>query len=69
MDWNSDEAGIAAAADRYVAEFFERELGRYRELVRAAKAHPENRNGSDKTWVERAMRNYQRHYRNARRVE
>jgi hypothetical protein len=39
----------------------------YLELVRRAASHPDNRPGADKTWVERAMREYQEHYRKASR--
>jgi hypothetical protein len=48
---------------------FLRRFDHYLDLVRMAQAHPDNRTGSDKTWVERAMREYHQHYRGAKRRE
>jgi hypothetical protein len=42
-------------------------LDHHRQLIRLVEAHPENRSGADKTWVELAMREYQEHYRKASR--
>ena len=38
----------------------------YLRLVEAVEAAPENRDGADKTWVERATEGYRAHYSKAR---
>jgi hypothetical protein len=45
------------------------ELTRYLALIDRVQSRPENQPGVDKTWVERAMRDYQQHYRRAKRLE
>jgi len=40
----------------------------YLHLVRACEALPENRSGSDKTWVEDCLRAFREHYARSRRV-
>jgi hypothetical protein len=39
----------------------------YLQAVKKLESLPENRSGADKTWVERAMRSWQRHYARAAR--
>jgi hypothetical protein len=38
-------------------------------LIGRVQSDPENRPCADKTWVDRAMRDYREHYRRAERVE
>ena len=45
-----------------MAEFLDRGFEAYLALVRRAAAHPENRRGADKTWVEQGMWDFQQHY-------
>ena len=52
-----------------IAEFLAHDFGRYLDLIRLAELHPANRCGADKTWVELAMSDYQRHYRSAKASE
>lgn len=40
----------------------------YMDRVRELESHPENQDGSDKTWVEKAMWECQMHYRRAEQV-
>ncbi len=58
--------------DRAVEELADRLLDRewedYLALVRKVEAHPENRPGADKSWIEQALTSYRRHYRQAVRV-
>jgi len=46
-----------------IAEFLAHGYAPYLDLVRSVERHPDNRDGADKSWVERAMRDYQQHYR------
>lgn len=50
------------AAEPSMAEFLDRGFEAYLALVRRAAAHPENRRGADKTWVEQGMWDFQQHY-------
>jgi hypothetical protein len=40
----------------------------YLRAVRLLDSRPENQDGADKTWVERAIREFRGHYARARRV-
>lgn len=40
----------------------------YLRAVKQVEALPENQDGADKTWVERAQREFREHYARARRV-
>ena len=42
---------------------------RYLRWVRVQESWPENQDGSDKTWVERSLREYRLHIENARLVD
>ena len=41
----------------------------YLRFVDRLERHPDNQDGADKTWVERAVAAYREHYRQARLVE
>ncbi len=59
---------LRARADAIKADFLENRWERYIEMVRRLEAHPENREGADKTWVARAREQYRQHFRNAARL-
>ncbi len=59
---------LRARADAIKADLLENRLERYIEMVRRLEAHPENREGADKTWVARAREQYRQHFRNAARL-
>ena len=40
----------------------------YLEAVRRVEAMPQNRSGSDKTWIEEAIRQFREHYQRAREI-
>jgi hypothetical protein len=50
-----------------MAELLDRGYDEYLELVKRSEGRVENRDGADKSWVERAMWDYQQHYRKATR--
>lgn len=62
------EGTLRARADAIKADFLENRWDRYMAMVRRLEAHPENREGADKTWVAQAKGQYQRHFRHAARV-
>jgi hypothetical protein len=55
------------ALEASMAQFLKRHYASYLELVRQIESHPDNHCGADKSWVERAMWDYQQHYRKASR--
>ncbi len=58
---------LRARADEIKADFLENRWQRYMAMVRRLEAHPENREGADKTWVDRAREQYRQHFRHATR--
>ncbi len=59
---------LRARADAIKTDFLDNRWERYMEMVRRLEAHPENREGADKTWVARATEEYRRHFRHAVRL-
>ena len=59
---------LRARADAVKADFLENRWQRYMELIHRLEAHPENRDGADKTWVARATEQYRQHFRHAVRL-
>jgi len=59
---------LAAKVAAIRADFFTNRWEKYMEMVRWLEAHPENRDGADKTWVARATEAYRTHFRRALRV-
>ena len=54
---------------RAAAEDFRRDrYASYLEMIERVEAWPENQNGADKTWVEKADEEHQHQYRCARRM-
>ncbi len=62
------DGAIRARADAIKVDFLENRWDRYLEMVRRLEAHPENREGADKTWVARLDQAYKRLVRKAVRV-
>ena len=62
-----DDPALQTAADD-AAQRLEAEWDEYIARVRRLEAHPCNRPGTDKSWVERALTEFQQHYRLARRI-
>jgi hypothetical protein len=56
------------AVGRLKTEILETGWGEYLELVKKVEAHPSNRTGADKTWVEEVLEANRRHYRHVTRV-
>jgi hypothetical protein len=56
------------AVGKLRTEILETRWEEYLELVKMVEAHPSNRTGADKTWVEEVLEANRRHYRHATRV-
>lgn len=63
-----DFAAIRLEAEAAARDFLENRWEGYLELVRRAEALPENQNGADKSWVDRADAAWREHYRTTRLV-
>lgn len=64
MDWDA----IRREADAAAREFLDKDWGPYLAKVEKIEARPDNQNGADKSWVERALAIHRAHLRSVLRA-